>query len=162
MCESFEAKYPPLALPPAELKLRRSSSGKPQVLCLSRRRYVALTPEEWVRQHFMAYMVQGLGFPQSLVAAEIPVSVNGQRQRADIVAFSRAMEPMLIVECKAPAVPLSQVTLNQACRYLSALGSRAVVLTNGLAHYCIALSASGAPTFVPSLPTWQQLCGSEG
>ena len=151
--------FPRLNLPPAQLRLREASTsqGRPSVLCLSRRRYVALAPEEWVRQNFISYMVGTLGYPQGLVAAEAPVDVNGLRQRADIVAYSRLMTPLVIVECKAPEVTLSQATLNQACRYLSSLGSVAVVLTNGINHYCVAVGSGGAPEFLDHVPAWAEV-----
>lgn len=118
---------------------------------------MALTPEEWVRQNFIGYMVSSLGYPQALVAAEMPVDVNGLRQRADIVAFSRAQRPLVIVECKAPSVALSQATLNQACRYLSSIGAVAVVLTNGLRHYCVGLGADGGAAFLSHVPSWAEV-----
>lgn len=149
-------QFPRLNLPPAPLTIRRGER-RDDVLCLSRRRYVALTPEEWVRQHFLAYMAGNLGFPVSLLAVEAPIVIGTLRQRADIVAFSRSMEPLVIVECKAPDVPLSQKTLNQACRYLSVLGSRAVVLTNGLSHYCVLVTPDGTPKFTNTLPTWESI-----
>lgn len=147
---------PKLNLPPAALRLREPEreGGRASVLCLCRRRYVALTPEEWVRQNFIGFMVGYLGFPQALVAAEMPVDVNGLRQRADIVAFSRTQRPLVIVECKAPSVTLSQTTLNQACRYLSSIGAVAVVLTNGMEHYCVGLKADGMAQFMNHVPTW--------
>ncbi len=120
---------------------------------------MALTPEEWVRQHFIFYMVSVLGYPQGLVAAEMPVDVNGLKQRADIVAYSAGMVPLVIVECKAPSVTLSQSTLNQACRYLSSIGARAVILTNGLAHYAVSVGSDGVARFLPSLPTWAEVSG---
>lgn len=150
---------PVLNLPPATLRLREPErdGGRASILCLCRRRYVALTPEEWVRQNFIGYMVSSLGYPQALVAAEMPVDVNGLRQRADIVAFSRASRPLVIVECKAPSVTLSQTTLNQACRYLSSIGAVAVVLTNGLQHYCVSLNVNGAASFVNHVPSWDEV-----
>lgn len=150
---------PRLNLPPAALRLREpeSEGGRASILCLCRRRYVALTPEEWVRQNFIGYMVSSLGYPQALVAAEMPVDVNGLRQRADIVAFSRTRRPLVIVECKAPSVSLSQTTLNQACRYLSSIGAVAVVLTNGLRHYCVGLDADGGAAFLSRVPSWTEV-----
>ncbi len=110
-----------------------------------------------MRQNFISLMVTGLGYPQGLVAAEMPVDVNGLRQRADIVVFSRQMRPLVIVECKAPHITLSQVTLNQACRYLSSIGSVAVILTNGMDHYCVARAADGSAHFLQHLPTWDEV-----
>lgn len=149
---------PKLNLPPASLRLREPESvgGRASILCLSRRRYVALTPEEWVRQNFIGFMVSALGYPQALVAAEMPVDVKGLRQRADIVAFSRSRRPLVIVECKAPAVTLSQATLNQACRYLSSIGAVAVVLTNGMSHYCVGLAPDGSASFLDHVPSWDE------
>ncbi len=152
--------FPRLNLPVANLVVRQARGlDRPVVMCLSRRRFVALTPEEWVRQHFLSYMVGHLGYPQGLVAAEAPVMIGSSRQRADIVAFSRQMRPLVIVECKAPSVTLSQQTLNQACRYLSVLGARAVVLTNGMAHYCVMLPKCGEPVFSQQMPAWADVCG---
>ncbi len=153
--------FPPLNLPPAPLRLRvpEKPGGRTTVFCQCRKRHVALTPEEWVRQHFIFYMVSALGYPQGLVAAEMPVDVNGLKQRADIVAYSPQMKPIVIVECKAPSVTLSQTTLNQACRYLSSIGARAVILTNGLAHYAVSIGSDGAAHFLPSMPTWADVNG---
>lgn len=152
--------FPRLNLPTANLIVRQAKAlDRPSVMCLCRRRFVALTPEEWVRQHFLAYMVSHLGYPLGLVAAEAPVLIGSSRQRADIVAFSRQMRPLVIVECKAPSVTLSQQTLNQACRYLSVLGARAVVLTNGMTHYCVMLPEGGEPLFSQRMPAWADVCG---
>lgn len=152
--------FPRLNLPAANLIVRQAQGlDRPAVMCLCRGRFVSLTPEEWVRQHFLAYMVGHLGYPLGLVAAEAPVMVGSLRQRADIVAFSRQMRPLVIVECKAPSVTLSQQTLNQACRYQSVLGARAVVLTNGMAHYCVMLPKGGEPVFSQRMPAWADVCG---
>lgn len=162
MTDDDKAKlFPPLNLPPAPLRLRQSDKpgGRPTVFCQCRKRHVALTPEEWVRQHFIFYMLRVLGYPAGLVAAEMPVDVNGLRQRADIVAYSAQMKPLVIVECKAPNVTLSQTTLNQACRYLSSIGARAVILTNGLAHYAVSVGSDGSAHFLPSMPKWADVSG---
>lgn len=174
--ESITTSFPPLNLPMSQLRIRwpqhpnaadpfapsgaqnGTQSERPEVLCQCRKRYVALTPEEWVRQHFIAFMISHLGFPQPLIGAEVQLLVGANlRQRADIVVFSRQMKPLIIVECKAPCVPISQKTLNQVCRYLSSLAARCVVLTNGLEHFCIALDAKGNPMFRKSLPTWGEV-----
>ena len=104
-------------------------------------------------------MLRVLGYPAGLVAAEMPVDVNGLRQRADIVAYSAQMKPLVIVECKAPNVTLSQTTLNQACRYLSSIGARAVILTNGLTHYAVSVGSDSSAHFLPSMPKWADVSG---
>ncbi len=147
---------PTLNLPDAALTIKPGNDYD-GILCLCRQRYVSLTPEEWVRQNFLAYMINSLGYPQQLLSVEVPVMHGQSRQRADIVAYSHTMRPLVIVECKAPNVRLTQTTMNQACRYLSILKARAVVLTNGLEHYCVALPDGGSPQFVESMPSWEDI-----
>ncbi len=147
---------PTLNLPEASLSIKPGKKFD-GVLCLSRQRYVTLTPEEWVRQNFMAYMINSLAYPQHLLSVEVPVMLGQSRQRADIVAYSHTMRPLVIVECKAPIVRLTQAAMNQACRYLSILKARAVVLTNGLEHYCVVLPDGGKPQFVESMPSWEDI-----
>ena len=146
-----EQKYPPLNLPPASLNIKESGRGL-VVMCQCRRQFVALTPEEWVRQHFIFYLVSVLGYPQGLVSAERLVLVNGLRQRADVVVFGRSLEPLMVVECKAPSISIGQKTMAQAMRYVSKLGARAVVLTNGLAHFCVV-----GGSYVGSIPRYDEL-----
>lgn len=98
--------------------------------------YLVLTPEEWVRQHLIAYLVSHCGVPPKRIVEEYAVAVNGQPQRADVVVVGDAAEPLILVECKAPDVTLGKHTLAQAVRYNSVLGARYVILTNGLKHYC--------------------------
>mgnify|MGYP002622875338 CR=1 FL=1 len=154
MC--LQNKYPPLSLPIAPLKLARRKEII-TVRCLSRGKFVALTPEEWVRQHFIHYLVSVLGYPIGRIVAECVVSVGGQRQRADIVYYGQDMKPLLIVECKAPSVSISQVTMNQAARYMSVLLPKCVVLTNGLSHFVSVADPGNSFRTVASVPTCEEL-----
>lgn len=124
-----------LNLPPFEIRIQ-SVEGQYQVFDTIRKKFVALTPEEWVRQHFVNYLVIHRGYPAGLIAIEMPVNINGMIQRADIVAHSTAGEPILIVECKAPSVAVGGDTYAQAARYNLALRAKYLVVTNGLQHYC--------------------------
>ena len=101
-----------------------------------RRRFVALTPEEWVRQHLIAYLTAYCGVQPKRIVQEYAVALNGQPQRADVVVVGDRAEPLLLAECKAPCIPINGRTLAQAVRYNSVLGARYVILTNGLRHYC--------------------------
>ena len=101
-----------------------------------RETYLVLTPEEWVRQHLVAYLVTHCGVPPKRIVEEYAVALNGQAQRADVVVVDDAAEPLLVAECKAPGIPVGRQTLAQAVRYNSVLKARYVVLTNGLKHYC--------------------------
>lgn len=98
--------------------------------------YLVLTPEEWVRQHLIAYLVSRCGAHPTRIVQEYAVSLNGQPQRADVVVVDDEARPLLLAECKAPHVKIDGRTFAQAVRYNSVLGARYVVLTNGLHHYC--------------------------
>ncbi len=96
---------------------------------------MVLTPEEWVRQHVVALLRDHRQVPSAQIIVEYPIELNGQRQRADIVVVSPEGEAILMCECKAPEVKISQATLDQAVRYNSILKARYVLLTNGMKNY---------------------------
>ena len=108
-----------------------------------RGRGLVLTGEEWVRRHVLAMLVERAGVSSARIAQEYPVEVNGQAQRADIVVFGRDGRPLMVVECKAPGVAVSDAVLAQAFRYNAVLGARHVMLTNGLDHYIYKVTAGG-------------------
>lgn len=110
--------------------------GRTLVFDPLRKRFVALTPEEEVRQQVLCLLVETLKVPSGLVAVEYSVKVNGLDKRADVVVFGTDGHPLMIVECKAPSVMLTQVVLEQAVRYHSALRPKFLLLTNGTATYC--------------------------
>ena len=101
-----------------------------------RKRYCTLTPEEEVRQKVLYLLVEHLGVPAGLIAVEYSVKVNGLDKRCDAVVFGKDGSPLMIVECKAATVKLTQSTLEQAVRYHSALRPRFLLLTNGKVTYC--------------------------
>ena len=110
--------------------------GRTLVFDPLRKRFVALTPEEEVRQQVLCLLVETLEVPSGLVAVEYSVKVNGLDKRADVVVFNTDGRPLMIVECKAPSVMLTQAVLEQAVRYHSALRPKFLLLTNGTATYC--------------------------
>ena len=110
--------------------------GRTLVFDPLRKRFVALTPEEEVRQQVLRLLVETLKVPSGLVAVEYSVKVNGLDKRADVVVFNTDGRPLMIVECKAPSVMLTQAVLEQAVRYHSALKPKFLLLTNGTATYC--------------------------
>ncbi len=127
-----------LNLPAAQFKIK-TVENKQQVFDEVRKKYVVLTPEEWVRQHFVHYLVRHLNYSPGLIAVEMLVKVNGLSQRADIVLFNKKGQPVMIVECKAPEVNVSRRVFNQAARYNTKLKVDYLVVTNGLQHYCARL-----------------------
>lgn len=130
---------PKLNFPPIRLRARRRGDTV-EVWDALRGIYLVLSPEEWVRQHLIAYLVAGCGVQPKRIVEEYPVPLNGQPQRADVVVVGDCAEPLLLAECKAPAVKIDARVLDQAVRYNSVLGARYLVLTNGLTHRCYACS----------------------
>jgi len=115
----------------------RESEGRSQVFDPLRRRFVALTPEEEVRQKVLYLLVEQLHVPAGLVAVEYSVKVNGLDKRADAVVFGTEGRPLMIVECKAQSVVLTQSVLEQALRYHSTMQPKFLLLSNGEAIHCL-------------------------
>ena len=114
----------------------QAQEGRTQVFDPLRRRFVALTPEEEVRQKTLYLLVEHLGVPAGRLAVEYSVKVNGLDKRADAVVFGNEGYPLMIVECKAPTVTLTDAVLEQALRYHSVLHPDYLLLTNGAVFYC--------------------------
>ena len=126
---------PKLNFPPIRLRARRREE-RVEVWDELRGMYLVLTPEEWVRRHAVDYLLKACKAPLQSIVEEYPVRLNGQAQRADIVVMTAEGRPLLVVECKAPEVAISQQTFMQVVRYNSVLGARYVAMTNGLNHFC--------------------------
>jgi hypothetical protein len=125
-----------LDLPPFEAKLRHSAPNTTHIWDGLRRKYVVLTPEEWVRQHVVNYLITHLGYPRGLLALERGLRYNQRQKRTDLLALDPAGQPLLLVECKAPSVPITAATAQQATTYNQTIGAPLLLLTNGLVHYC--------------------------
>ncbi len=121
-----------------------------------RKRYCALTPEEEVRQKVLYLLVEHLGVPAGLIAVEYSIKVNGLDKRCDAVVFGKDGAPLMIVECKAASVKLTQDTLEQAVRYHSALHPKYLLLYNGQECYCFKIE-NGKLTALDHLPNYQEL-----
>ena len=124
-----------LNLPKYDFKVK-SEEGKKQIFDSVRKQFVALTPEEWVRQHFIHFLHQEKGFPLTLMGVEYPLQYNGMNKRADIICFQKEGKPMLLVECKSANVSISQKVFDQIARYNFDLRVPYLVVTNGLEHFC--------------------------
>jgi len=124
-----------LNLPKYDFKVK-SEGGKKQIFDSVRKQFVALTPEEWVRQHFIHFLHQEKGFPLGLMGVEYPLQYNGMNKRADIICFQKEGKPMLLVECKSANVSISQKVFDQIARYNFDLRVPYLVVTNGLEHFC--------------------------
>jgi len=123
-----------------------------------RRRWVALSPEEWVRQNFVRYLTDEKHYPATLVAIERSLRMNQRDFRTDIVLFSKSGNPLVVVECKAPEVKITQQVFDQIARYNLDLRVNYLIVTNGLVHYCCRFDQSQLNyTFLPEIPDYLEL-----
>ncbi len=120
----------------------KTIEGKEMIFDDFRKQWMLLTPEEWVRQNFLQYLVQVKKYPASLIAVEKEINLNGLKKRFDIVVYSKAMQPWLVVECKEMNVSLTPTVLDQVMRYNLVLKTDYLVLTNG--SYCYAFDIRNA------------------
>lgn len=135
----------------------RVYKNKEQIFCEWRHRWVRLTPEEWIRQQLLHRLVEQLDFPASLIAVEQAISVGEAHKRCDAVVYNRQMQPLLIIECKAETVPLTQKTLDQAITYNRKLNVPYLLLYNGVQ----AIFVHGNNIYPSGLPRYTDLLRCE-
>ena len=145
---------PQLNLPDATLKIKLVE-GTTQVFGQVRKKYLRLTPEEWVRQHFIYYLNKEKNYPIGLMGVEKMIKYNKIKTRADIVLYTTNRTPIMIVECKAPEVDITQETFNQIAKYNSQLKVDFLVVTNGMKHFCCAMDyANNKIDFLEEIPNF--------
>lgn len=135
------------------------------IFCPFRRKYVTATPEEHVRQTFLHALVEQFGYPQSLIGVEVPIAVGaGVDKRCDAVVYSRSLQPLMLIEFKAPEVAITQTTLDQAAVYNTTVHAPYLILANGKQTVVARIdkqSADGEQTeqiqFLNHIPSWNQL-----
>ncbi len=125
-----------LNLPSVFLNIR-NRSGKTCVFDIFRKRFVALTPEEWVRQRFLRFLCDHKAYPVSLIAVEASLQYNRLAKRADAIVYGTSGNPLMIIECKAPEVKITQEVFDQVARYNFSFGVDYLAVTNGIQHYCV-------------------------
>uniref|UniRef100_UPI0040250811 type I restriction enzyme HsdR N-terminal domain-containing protein n=1 Tax=Segatella hominis TaxID=2518605 RepID=UPI0040250811 len=146
-----------LNLPPFEIKLR-GTKARPQIFDILRKKYIALTPEEWVRQHFVHFLVEHKGYPASLMANEIQLKVGEKTLRADSVLYSRDLKPRMIIEYKAPHIPITQKVFDQISIYNMLLHVDYLVVSNGLQHYICKMDYNDKKyLFLEDIPDYEEL-----
>jgi hypothetical protein len=123
-----------LNLPAFDHQLKQAD-GKRWIFDILRRKYLVLTPEEWVRQHFVHYIINELQYPKALIKVEGGLSYNKLSKRSDIVVFNRDGKPWMVIECKAPDIPINDNTVQQASVYNATLRANFLVVTNGMRHF---------------------------
>lgn len=149
----------PLNLPPREIPLRRNARDIIQVFDPLRRRWLILTPEEWVRQHFVAHLVSDRGYPPALMANEVSIRLNGMLRRCDSVVWRRADgSPLMILEYKAPDIEITRKVFDQIVRYNMVLQAPYLIVSNGMTHYCCKVDCeAGNYSFLPDIPDYSSL-----
>lgn len=146
-----------LNLPPAELKIVRRN-GVFRVFDRLRKKYFCLTEEEFVRQNFVAWLIDHLNYPPSLMANEIGINLNGTLKRCDTVIFSNTGKPLMIVEYKSPKVKITQDVFDQIVRYNMVLTAPYLIVSNGITHYCCKINSDKSDfSFLSGIPDYQSI-----
>ena len=150
-------KLPKLNFPEYSFSVRQSD-GKAEIFDIARKKYVALTPEEWVRQHVVHYLHHTLEYPIELIQVEGSITFNKMPKRCDIIVYNASMKPLLLVECKKPEVQLQQKTFDQAMIYNMVLNVPYILITNGLQNACFSYDkTAGQVVFHNGIPDWETL-----
>ncbi|MBO7301147.1 MAG: type I restriction enzyme HsdR N-terminal domain-containing protein [Bacteroidaceae bacterium] len=146
-----------LNLPKYETKICERD-GKLQIFDPLRKCYVALTPEEWVRQHFVNFLIESRGFPAALMANEVAITVNGMKRRCDTVVYDKQLQPRVIVEYKAPTVKITKEVFAQISRYNLTLKVDYLIVSNGLQHYCCRMDyPNNSYRFMQEIPEYTKI-----
>lgn len=147
-----------LNLPEYEFRYRKNSDQKSEIFDEIRKRFVALTPEEWVRQNFIKYLTSEKGYPASLIYVEMSLKVNKMLKRCDIVVYNMDGKPTAIVECKSAETLIKQEIFDQAARYNITLKVNYLIITNGISHLCAKIDHQYNKTsFLRSVPFFSEL-----
>lgn len=133
----------------------KNSENKISIFDVIRKKFIQLTPEEWVRQHVVRYLIEECNYSTSYINVEKVIKINGLTKRYDIVVYQPNGNIFLLVECKAPEVPISQNTFDQIARYNSSLNAKYLMVTNGLNHYfCVMDVLQEKYQFLKELPAY--------
>ena len=150
-------KMIPLNLPSYAIKIRKEDDQE-QILDVLRRKYVALTPEEWVRQHFIHYLIEHKHYPATLLANEVKLQVGDKVLRADSVLYSTTLQPRMIIEYKAPHISITQKTFDQISTYNLLLHADYLVVSNGIRHYICRMDYEQQKyVFLEDIPEYKKL-----
>lgn len=145
-----------LNLPEFDYKAK-SEAGKTYIFDIIRKKYIILTPEEWVRQHFLHYLINYFSYPKALIRIETGHKFNTLQKRSDIIIYDRNGKSFLMVECKAPSEKISQKTFDQIAGYNLTIKAKYVAVTNGLKHFCCQVDdEKNDLTFLKDIPQFKE------
>ena len=146
-----------LNLPQYEINITEKD-GKRLIFDFLRRKFVALTPEEWVRQHFTHYLGEHKGYPKGLLGNEIELHIGDKKLRCDTLLYNKEAQPRMIIEYKAPTIQIQQKTFDQIAAYNLLLKVDFLVISNGLEHYCCQMDYEQRQyRFLPDVPDYEKL-----
>ena len=146
-----------LNLPQYEIKIGEKD-GKRTIFDFLRRKYVTLTPEEWVRQHFTHYLIAHKGYPKGLMGNEVELHVGEKRLRCDTILYDKQTQPQMIIEYKAPTIQIQQKTFDQISVYNLLLHVDYLIVSNGLEHYCCKMDYDHQKyLFLQDIPDYENL-----
>lgn len=135
-----------------------TQNGKKMVFDRLRKQYVRLTPEEYVRQHFVNYLIENQHYPEALLANEIQISLGNVKKRCDTILYNKHLDPLVVIEYKAPNIEITQSVFDQIIRYNMKLKVPWIIVSNGLSHYCCKIDFSdGSYRFEKEIPDYEQL-----
>ena len=135
----------------------KSKENKPYIFDVIRKKWLVLTPEEWVRQHCVHFLINDKNHPASLIQVEKTIEVNQTKKRYDLIAYNKNKEVEILVECKSPAVAITQKTFDQIAQYNFTLKSKYLMITNGIKHYyCQMDFDKKSYTFLKELPQYMK------
>lgn len=136
----------------------KTEDGKTMIFDAIRRKFVALTPEEWVRQHFIEYLKTEKNYPASLMAVEKQITINQMQRRFDLLVYSRTHQPCLIAEFKAPDVKITQEVFDQVVRYNMVLKVAGIIVSNGLQHFACKIDYAGNRfSYLREIPGYEEV-----
>ena len=146
-----------LNLPTYEIKIVQRGN-KQLIFDFLRRKYVALTPEEWVRQHFVHYLIEHKGYPAGLIGNEVELNVGEKKLRCDTILYNKVAQPQMIIEYKAPQIKLQQKTFDQISAYNLLLKVDYLIVSNGMQHICCRMDYENQKyCFLEDIPNYQEL-----
>ncbi|EEX19125.1 type I restriction enzyme HsdR N-terminal domain-containing protein [Prevotella veroralis] len=146
-----------LNLPPYQIRVKETG-GRKQIFDILRRKYVALTPEEWVRQHFIHYLIEHKNYPASLLANEVPLQIGEKRMRADSVLYDNQLHPRIIIEYKAPNITLTQKVFDQITVYNLLLHVDYLIVSNGMTTYICKMDYEKQTyKFLETIPNYENI-----
>ena len=146
-----------LNIPPYQIRVKETG-GRKQIFDILRRKYVALTPEEWVRQHFIHYLIEHKNYPAPLLANEVPLQIGEKRMRADSVLYDNQLHPRIIIEYKAPNITLTQKVFDQITVYNLLLHVDYLIVSNGMTTYICKMDYEKQTyKFLETIPNYENI-----